>query len=103
MGGFGWLNDGESTDLYGQLETGINTGAVTIYHLLAKIGVYASGLAILIAAILLIINANSGGEKLSDAKKYVVRVLIVSILIFAVSGLVLLVSDAGVSGTRWWW
>ena len=93
---FNWLNwDGDSSNIYGNAENAINNATVSMYQFLAKLGVYASGLAILVAAALLIIHATSGGEKLADAKRHVVRVLIVSILIFGASGLVLMVSGAG--------
>lgn len=92
---FDWLEDGGDTNLYGVVEDTTTDAAVSIYHLLAKIGIFASLIAMFIAAILLIINATSGGEKLADAKKYVVQVLIVSILIFGASGLVLMVAEAG--------
>ncbi len=95
--GFDWIdNEDAMSNMFGQVERSANAGAVAIYKILATAGVYASGLAILIAACMLIINAQSGGEKLSDAKKYVVRVLIVSILIFGVSGFVLMVAEAGI-------
>lgn len=91
---YSWLEQ-DNSNLYGEVENVVNEATVSVYELLAKIGVYASGIAIMVAAAILIINAASGGEKLADAKRYVVRVLIVSILIFGVSGLVITVMNAG--------
>ena len=95
---FTWLRmkdrKGES-HLYSEVEQATTEAVVSVYQTLATIGVFASGLAIIVAATLLIINAHSGGEKLADAKRYAVRVLIVSILIFGASGLVLMVESMG--------
>ena len=81
--------------MFEDVGTNVVEAEVSLYQLLALIGVYASGLAILVSAILLVINGVSGGMKLAEAKAYVIRVLIVSICIFGVSGLVTLVWNMG--------
>ena len=85
----------DRTNIFSQFEKTTNASTVSIYHLLANIGVYASLLGILVACVILIINATSGGERLAGAKKHLIRVLIVSVLIFGASGLVLLVESMG--------
>lgn len=62
------------------------------YHNLLTIGVYASFFAVMICAILLILNGRNR-VKLGESKSRVVRVFIVSILIFSVTGLVQIFVD----------
>ena len=90
---FDFIEDSEGDTLFTDLGERVLDAEVSLYHLIAKIGVYASGIAIIVSAILLIINSCSGGTKLADSKTYVIRVLIVSILLFGVTGLVLMVDS----------
>lgn len=64
--------------------------AVIMFHLVMDIAVYASGIAVTVSAILLIWNARNR-NRLGESKKYVVQVMIISILIFSVTNMVNLV------------
>lgn len=68
-----------------------------LYHNIFLIAVYCSGIAVLLAATCLILNARNR-IKLGEAKEKVVRVMIVSILIFGTTGLVQLVRDIAIKG-----
>lgn len=64
------------------------------YHILLTAGVYASGIAVVVSAILLILNARNRVE-LGETKKYVKRVMLLCIAIFCVCGIVDLVYKVG--------
>lgn len=82
---------GMFSDLYGQT----TEAGATIYFVLLRVGVYASGLAILVCAVSLIRNSKAGSPKLAEAKANAVKVLIVSALIFAVTGAVCFLQKLG--------
>lgn len=64
------------------------------YHNMLTIAVYASFIAVIITAAALVMNATNR-IKLGEAKQKVLRVFIVSVLIFAVTGLVQIFIDLG--------
>lgn len=65
------------------------------YSLLMTLGVYASAISIVVSAIMLIIEAGGNSQKLTEAKNNIIKVIIVSILIFAVCGFVNMISSVG--------
>ena len=68
---------------------------IGVFNILMSVAVFAAAIAIMVSGALIAINARKGGEALEKAKANFGRVFIVSVLIFAVGGLVMLVSSVG--------
>ncbi len=70
---------------------------VGIYRILMNAAVFSAGIALLAAILLLALSAGGGASSktFQDAKKWIIRILIISILIFASSGLVTLIGSLG--------
>lgn len=69
---------------------------VGVYNIVLLAAVYISGIAFIVSAILLIINSRGSSQKLNESKKYIIRVFIVSVLIFGVTGLITLVQGMAI-------
>ena len=87
----------EQLDGYGNLREALLWFGRFLYQSLSLIAVYCSGIAILITATCLVLHSRNR-IKLGEAKKSVVRVLVVSILIFSVSGILTLVKSLAIKG-----
>lgn len=83
------------TGLWGYFESKTSELEGGFFHIAMNIAVYASGIAILLSAAYLALAARQGAEKLKDAKGRVMKVLIVSILIFSVTGFMSLIQTFG--------
>lgn len=70
-----------------------------IYTIVMNAAVILSGIAFLVSLIALTIEARAGNQKLSDAKKWIIRVLIISVLIFAVTGIIVLIQNSSLDAT----
>lgn len=68
-----------------------------IYRILLNVSISAAGIALLAAVLLLAISAGGGtsSKTFQEAKGWVVRIIIISILIFAVTGLITLIGTMG--------
>lgn len=66
-----------------------------IFFILIRAAVIASGISFFSALVMLIIGAWFKNQKLADAKAKLIRVLVISVLIFAVSGFVALLQKIG--------
>lgn len=89
---------GKGADGYGELRLILLNLARWCYHNILTIAIYCSCIAVLIAATCLILNARNR-IKLGEAKAKVVRVMIVSILIFGAASLIQLVNSLGIRAT----
>jgi len=67
----------------------------SIFQLIMTAGVYISVCCAIIAGIMIILGSNDKGGKLAEAKGFLVKVFIISILFFGVCGLVTLVPGMG--------
>ena len=76
---------------------GIRDADVGIWRILFNASVFAAGIALLAAIALLAISAGGGrsAKDFQEAKRWLVRIIVVSILIFAVTGLISLVGGMG--------
>jgi len=70
---------------------------VGIYNILLTGAVYLSGIAILVAVIVLMYASGKGADKLGEAKNGVVRVCLIIIGIFSVSGILSLVLSMAIT------
>lgn len=68
---------------------------IGVFNILMSVAVFAAAIAIMVSGALIAINARKGGEALEKAKVNFGKVVLVSVLIFAVGGLVMLVSSVG--------
>lgn len=68
-----------------------------IYSILMNVAVFAAGIALLAAVLLLAISAGGGASSktFQEAKKWIIRIIVISVLIFGVTGLVTLVGVMG--------
>lgn len=80
---------------YGELTDDTFEIILMVYRILMIVAVYASGIAIIVSAIILIWNSRNR-DRLGESKKYVVQVLIISALIFSVAGIVELVQSLAI-------
>lgn len=88
---------GNTLDGYGNLREALIGFGRFCYQTLSLVAVYCSGIAIMITALCLILNARNR-IKLGEAKENVVKVMIVSMLIFSVSGIIRLVQTLAITG-----
>lgn len=67
------------------------------FHIMQTVAVFAAGIAFLAAVTLLAISAGGGtsSKTFQEAKKWVLRVIVISILIFGVTGLITMVGAMG--------
>ena len=65
------------------------------FHIFMNTAVFASGIAILFSAVALIIAARQGPQRLNEVKGRLAKILIISILIFTVTGAVTFISGLG--------
>ncbi len=90
---FDVYNSPSNTDygLYAELgEKTLDLGVGT-YNIILVAAVYLSGIAFVVSGIMLIVNSRSSSQKISESKKLISRVFIISTLIFSVTGLIMLV------------
>lgn len=66
-----------------------------IYHITLRIAVFSAAIAFLLAVAYLAVFANGKAKEHGEAKKWVLRVLILSIAIFCVAGLITLIGASG--------
>lgn len=81
--------------IYGNLDLQTEGVSVGIFHILQNVAVYSGVIALLLAAAYLAISARDSAKGLQEAKSWILRILILSVLIFAVSGLVVLFQRIG--------
>lgn len=86
-------NGNGSTSMYKELYKASTTGAIQIYHLLMQIGVYACAFAVISAGILFLYIKTSPAELL-EGKRRMIKISVVTILIFGIVGLVSLIISA---------
>lgn len=66
-----------------------------VFTVVINAAVYVSGIAIIVSVSALAIEARGNNQKLSEAKNWIMRVLIISLLIFAVTGGIMLIQEIG--------
>ncbi|MBR4606508.1 MAG: hypothetical protein IKO41_09845 [Lachnospiraceae bacterium] len=68
-----------------------------VYRILMNVAVFAAGIALLAAVLLLAISASGGASSktFQEAKRWIIRIIVISVLIFGVTGLVTLVGVMG--------
>lgn len=76
---------------YSEVMSSARDATVGIYHIGGNIGVYASALAILMGAILLMINSGNT-SKSAESKQYIIYVCAIVMLIAGATGIVVTVA-----------
>ena len=66
-----------------------------IYHIILNVGVYLSAICFMVAGAMLVINSRGKSERLSEAKGFLTKTLIISALVFGVTNLVNIVITMG--------
>ena len=67
----------------------------SVFQLIMTAGVYISVSCVIIAGIMIILGSNDRGGKLAEAKGFLMKVFVISILFFGVCGLVTLFQGMG--------
>lgn len=82
---------------WGYLWDGIRGADVGIWRIMMNVAVFSAGIALLAAILLLALSVIGGtsSKTFQEAKKWIVRIIIISVLIFASSGLITLVGTMG--------
>lgn len=68
-----------------------------VFGILMNVSVFAAGVALLAAVLLLAISASGGtsSKTFQEAKKWIIRIIVISVLIFATTGLITLIGIIG--------
>lgn len=80
--------------MYSHLAASTLETEVGIYHILQTAGVYLIAIALVLGGILLMVSKFGSPAKMGESKSNIVKILIVSILMFAVAGIVSIVVGA---------
>ena len=68
-----------------------------IWKILLNVSIFAAGIAFLAAVILLAVTAGGGrgAKEFQEAKRWLLRLIVISVLTFAVTGIITMVGTAG--------
>ena len=84
--------------LYNELDAQTMGPASGIYHIFLNVAVYSGLISFLLAVAYLAINAResrNGGKGLAEAKSWILRVFLISMIIFGLSGALTILQSIG--------